>query len=251
MEDRMLTDLHCHILPGIDDGAQTSAIARKLLEEEKKQETGQIMFTPHYYSWMGSAEDFREKRDKAAEITAPILKELGISWNTGAEVRMTPRILQEDLQCLVFGSSEYLLLEWPFVAYPDFGRNETEYLMRNGLKLIFAHIERYDWFWNHPDILAQYISKGVLCQINTGTVIRRDTRRKALRYIREGYVHILSSDAHNMDERPPKLKEAYDIVEKKLGTSAKQKLLDNADAVFNGRDIPICFPEEDRSGLFG
>ena len=45
--------------------------------------------------------------------------------------------------------------------------------------------------------------------------------------------------------------EAYDIVEKKLGTSAKQKLLDNADAVFNGRDIPICFPEEDRSGLFG
>jgi tyrosine-protein phosphatase YwqE len=88
MEDRMLTDLHCHILPGIDDGAQTSAIARKLLEEEKKQETGQIMFTPHYYSWMGSAEDFREKRDKAAEITAPILKELGISWNTGAEVRM-------------------------------------------------------------------------------------------------------------------------------------------------------------------
>ena len=77
----------------------------------------------------------------------------------------------------------------------------------------------------------------VLCQINAGAVLHSNTRKQALRLIKEGYVHVLSSDTHNMNKRPPRLLEAYELIEKELGEKTVLRLLDNADRLFHGKDI--------------
>lgn len=232
-----LTDLHCHILPGIDDGAQDMESSIALLNEQKKQGVTQIVFTPHFWSWKKSLKQFAKDRYQAAVQISSLLDELGIEWGAGAEVRMTPELLKMDLQSLNMVGTRYFLLEWPFTQFPLYGREIVDRIQELDYIPIFAHIERYDYFWSSPDELDEYIDEGIVCQINPGILINKATRKKALKMIRDGYVQVLSSDAHSMEKRPPQLKEAYEIVENSLGRKTAQRLKDNADLIFHGEEI--------------
>lgn len=240
--DDVITDLHCHILPGIDDGSPDLETTRALLEEEKRQGVTQIVFTPHFWSWQKTPKQFEKDRYYAAVKTNSLLDELDISWSAGAEVRMTPEIMDMNLRRFVYVDSHYFLLEWPFDQFPLYGEEVVDKLLDMDVRPIFAHIERYDYFWNDPDALTDYIEAGVVCQTNPGSVIHHHTRRKALEFIKKGYIHVLSSDAHNMDQRPPRLREAYEIVEKELGRRYVEELLKNADGIFHGKDITVRSP---------
>ena len=246
----VITDLHCHILPGIDDGAADLTVTRALLEEELRQGVKQIMFTPHYYCSVKTQKQYMQDRYNAAVSAEPILKELGIDWSAGAEVRMEYGLFEEDLAPLRYIDTPYLLLEWPFTQYPIWGEDIVYGLLDRDIRPLFAHIERYDYYWSKPEDLSEFIENGVLCQINAGALIHRNTRKQALRLIKENYVHVLSSDAHNMDKRPPRLKEAYDIVESELGRKVKEQLLSNADDLFHGRDIEAKKPGKKRFSFF-
>lgn len=240
----VITDLHCHILPGIDDGSPDLDMTRKLLEEEKRQGVTQIVFTPHFWSWQKTVRQFEKDRYGAAVKAAPLLDELKIQWTAGAEVRMTPELLEMDLKKFIYVNSGYFLLEWPFDQFPLYGEEVVSNIMNLDARPIFAHIERYDYFWNDPEALDDYIHAGVVCQTNAGTIIHHNTRKKALEYIKKGYIHVLSSDAHNMETRPPKLLEAYEIVEKELGRRYAEELMRNADGIFHGEDITVRKPGE-------
>lgn len=233
----MITDLHCHILPGIDDGAKDMEASRELLEEQKKQGVKQIAFTPHFWPWQKTVRQFCKDRYDAAVQLAPLLDELGISWGAGAEVRMTPDLLKLDMSKLNYVGTEYFLLEWPFTQFPLYGREVVDRIQELGYIPVFAHIERYDYFWSSPGQLDEYIEEGIICQINPNILIHNSTRKHALKMIKDGYVHILSSDAHSMENRPPQLKQAYEIVEKSLGRKASARLKENADRIFHGQKI--------------
>ncbi len=233
----IITDLHCHILPGIDDGAKNIDVTRALLEEEKRQGVTQIAFTPHFWIWQKEPKKYMRDRYNAAVETADLLEELGITWSVGAEVAMRPEILDVNLKRFVYVDTRYLLLEWPFLNYPLYGDAIVQKLWDADITPVFAHIERYSYFWKDTDLLKEYLDDGVLCHINASTVIRKESRKHALKLIKEGCIHFLCSDAHNMEKRPPRLKEAYEIVEKELGYSYVKKMLENADAVFHGREL--------------
>ena len=234
---KTLTDLHCHILPGIDDGAKDLDTAVALLKEQKSQGVEQIVFTPHFWSWEKSLCQFALDRYHAAEKLADILDELGIEWGAGAEVRMTPDLLKMDLKSLNIVGTPYFLLEWPFTQFPLYGREVVDRIQELDYTPVFAHIERYDYFWNSPKNLDEYIDEGIVCQINPGILLKSETRKYALKMIKDGYVHVLSSDAHNMENRPPHLKLAFQIVEKNLGKKYAEKLKTNADLIFHGKEI--------------
>ncbi len=229
-----LTDMHCHILPGVDDGAGDLSDSRALLELEAKQGVTQILFTPHFYAdWMTIA-DFSEHRQRAAGAIAPVCEDLGISFACGAEVRMVAELMDLDLRPLAMADTGYFLLEWPFHGYPLWGDEVVDRIFESGSTPIFAHIERYDFFYRKPERLEPYIEDGILCQMNASTVIDKPTQRQALRLIRNGYVQLLATDTHNLERRPPLLGKAYDIVARKLGEKTVDKLKRNADMVFKG-----------------
>lgn len=234
---KVITDLHCHILPGIDDGAKDLETAVSLLKEQKVQGVEQIVFTPHFWSWQKSLSRFVKDRYQAAAQLEEILNELEIRWSAGAEVRLTPDLLKLDLTPLNIVDTPYFLLEWPFNQFPVYGREVVDRIEDAGYIPIFAHIERYDYFWKSPQELDDYIDEGIVCQINPGILINSETRKYALKMIKDGYVHVLSSDTHNMDSRPPHLKLAYQIVEKNLGRKYSERLRINADRVFHGEQI--------------
>ena len=236
-KNKSITDLHCHILPGIDDGAADLEAAIALLKEQKNQGVNKIVFTPHFWSFQKTLRQFLKDRYDAAAALEPYLKELDIEWGAGAEVRMTPELMKMDLKPLNFVGTPYFLLEWPFTQFPLYGREVVDQIEDLDYIPVFAHIERYDYFWSNPKELDDYIDEGVVCQINPGILLDSATRKNALRMIKNGYVHVLSSDAHSMEKRPPRLKLAYQIVEKNLGRKYADQLKDNADRIFNGEEI--------------
>lgn len=236
-DKKTIADLHCHILPGIDDGAKDLDTALALLKEQKEQGVTKIVFTPHFWSFQKNIKQFSKDRYNAAVELAPYLEEMGIEWGAGAEVRMTPELMKMDLKPLNIVNTPYFLLEWPFNQFPLYGREVVDQIEELDYIPVFAHIERYDYFWFNPKALDEYLDEGVVCQINPGILMNSETRKYALKMIKEGYVHILSSDAHSMEKRPPHLKLAYQIVEKGLGRRYSEQLRRNAEMIFHGEEI--------------
>lgn len=241
------TDLHCHILPGIDDGAPDLEAAEALLLTQKEQGIRQILFTPHFYANQMELDSFLRRRYKSAVQIAGFCASHEIAGALGAEVRMESELLELELKPLALADTPYLLLEWPFVGYPLWGKEVVRRVFDAGLRPVFAHIERYDYFWEEPENLRGYIAEGVLCQMNASTVLRQSTRKQALQLIREGYVHVLASDAHSMKHRPPQLGEAFQVIRDKLGAAVEQRLRENADLVFRGADLCVPVPQNKRS----
>ena len=246
----LITDLHCHILPGIDDGAPDINVSVALLQEELRQNVKQIVFTPHFWSWEKTQKEFLVDRLNAAKEIYELLDRMGIHWSAGAELRITPELMKMNLKKFCFVDTDYILLEWPFTQYPLYGEELVFNQIRQGMRPIFAHLERYDYFWNDPEELETFIDAGVLCHINAGALIHRSTRKQALKLIREGYIHFICSDCHNMEARPPRLLEAYEILEKELGRDWAFKLMENADKVFHNAEVEAKIRKEQLFGLF-
>ena len=253
MEDRNnLTDLHCHILPGIDDGAKDPDMAGALLLSEHQQGTRQILFTPHFYADQTDPESFVKRREKALARMQAALDRLSFSVKLGAEVRMQEEIMGMDLSLLKMGDTPYLLLEFPFLSgtYPLWGDRIVDQLLSQGIRPLFAHIDRYDYFMGDTQKLDHFQEKGCIFQVNADAVISKRRSPMVFELIRAGYVHVISSDAHSPEKRPVNLRAALDRVEKKLGRGTADFLTENAAAVFEGREVDP-FRKPPRKKIFG
>jgi len=234
-----LTDIHCHILPGIDDGAKDTDMSGALLLSEKQQGVSQILFTPHYYANEISVEGFINRREDAFRKLQEPLERLGLKTALGAEVRMQEELIGMDLRALRMGDTPYLLLEFPFLSgtYPLWGEMIVEQLLDQGIRPLFAHIDRYEYFMNDTEKLDHFREMGCIFQVNADSVISRRRSSAVFELMKEGYVHALGSDAHSPDKRPVHLKSALEKVETKLGSGMASFLSENADAVFRGEKV--------------
>ena len=247
-----LTDIHCHILPGIDDGAKDPDMSGALLLSEKHQGIGQIIFTPHYYADEISVEGYIKRRQDALDRMQESLGRLGLKTALGAEVRMQEELIGMDLMPLRMGDTPYLLLEFPFLSgtYPLWGEMIVEQLLDQGIRPLFAHIDRYEYFMNDTEKLDHFRDMGCLFQINADSVVSRRRSPAVFELMKGGYVHVLGSDAHSPDKRPVHLKSALERVEAKMGTGMASFLSENADAVFRGEEVdPLRKPP--RKKIFG
>lgn len=226
----LLTDLHCHILPGIDDGASDIEVSRQILESQLQQNVKQIIFTPHFYPNKMDLKTFLKNRNNSAASIVPLLQQGNFTCGLGAEVHMTEDLLTLDLTKLAYTDTNYILIEWPFGGYPMYGDEVIDRCFNHQLIPIFAHIERYDYFYNNLDRVRSYIHKGCVMQMNADTVL---SSSKALDTIDEGVIHILSTDAHNMTKRKPHLERALN----KLDEDTAQQLIQNADNIFNNKRV--------------
>lgn len=248
----VLSDLHCHILPGIDDGARDPDMSGALLLSEKQQGVSQILFTPHFYVDEISVEGFTERRGEALERMKETIDRLDLKTSLGAEVRMQEELIGMDLRPLGMGDTSYLLLEFPFLsgAYPLWGEMIVEQLLDQGIRPLFAHIDRYDYFMNDTERLSHFREMGCIFQVNADSVISRRRSPRVYELMREGFVHVLSSDAHSPEKRPVNLKSALAQVEGKLGKGMAEFLIGNADAIFRGEAVDP-FKRPPRKKLFG
>lgn len=210
-------DFHSHILPGIDDGCVNVAQSLDALCKSAAQGVRTICLTPHYYP-VETVNEFLSRRQTAMDtLTAAISqeKEDFPQLCLGAEVAYHPGLsVLDDLEELRLGNSRYLLLELPFQRWgPEIIRDIRNIFNTRGVIPILAHIERYLPF-QKKSTMNEILNQDVLIQMNGEFLLNWATRGKAKSMIKNGAVHLLGSDCHNLTDRAPNLGEAVAYLQK-------------------------------------
>ena len=213
-----MIDFHSHILPGIDDGSKDAATSLLMLNALKKQGADTVCATSHFYATQRSVHRFLFRRQEAWERLEEVLPQDAPRILLGAEGLYFPGISRmEELPELCLEGTNILLLEMPFEPWTAHCTQEVRELARNsGLQILMAHIERY-FYYQPQSVWDEFLDLGVLMQSNAEFFLPFKTRRKAMRLLEDGYIHLLGSDAHNMSSRAPNLDKARMRIEKALG----------------------------------
>jgi protein-tyrosine phosphatase len=202
-------DLHCHLLPGIDDGPRTAAGSLALARVAAELGTRTIIATPHV-SWRyrnDAATIARLTREVGAAVAGAGLE---LEVIAGAEVAITrmPELAPSERSALLLGDGPWLLLECPFSSVltglePLVGELESE-----GHHVMLAHPERCQAFHRDPELLQALVGAGALVSITAGSLIGRfgeRVRRFALELVDAELVHNVASDAHDAQHRSPSI----------------------------------------------
>lgn len=228
-----LVETHCHILPGIDDGAPDIETSLKMIKKLQLQGAKAIILTPHYYSDSISLNDFLERRDNAYRELVNALPQDSPKLIPAAEVYISQYLFSnENLERIAIGNSGYALIEHPFSS--TFSQGSYDRLLNLnyefGIKPILAHIERYPALMENEDLLDEYIEMGCLVQVNISsfTAASRHIRKKLFKYLETGRIHLIGSDCHNLSSRPPEYDKGVNEIIKKCGKEAIDILESNA-----------------------
>lgn len=245
-----LTDIHSHILPGIDDGAKTAEEAGALLRASAENGVSQIVFTPHFYSERMPLEVFLEKRNHAAELLQreAAWQESGIEARIGAEIHYFPQLSAAPLEQLCFSGTHYLLVELSMMFEPLDVTGNIVRIIKKGYRPILAHIERFSYIQEHPELLYEWVRAGALAQVNAGAVLRdKQTRKRIEQYYKWNLIHLMASDTHSVGHRPPNLRNGYECL---ADDEMAHTLMENASRIFINQEVYNPVPHKP-SRLFG
>lgn len=211
-----MVDFHSHILPEIDDGAQSVEESLEMLRMLKAQGVNTVCLTPHYLAMDESPDEFLARREESYQKLKSAIDESGEEFPKlllGAEVFYYPGICRmEELSKLTLQGTDLLLLEMPSCKWNEFSLREIEELYNNtGIRIVIAHIERYLDF-QHKSTLERLFKGGVITQVNASFFISKRTRRKALKMFKLSHIGFIGTDCHNTKYRPPRMNEALQII---------------------------------------
>ena len=219
-----IIDFHSHVLPGIDDGSKSVEQSIAMLKREAEQGITHVVATPHFYPRQDLPERFLQRRyESEMRLREEMAKYVGLPELTvGAEVYYFPGISESDAVFqLTIGGKRSILLEMALAPWTDrMYREMEELVLRRDLTVIVAHVDRYiSPFRTHgiPNRLEQL---PVLVQANAEFFLRRSTASMAMRMLKQGKIHLLGSDCHNLTSRKPNLGAAVDLIRSQLGPRA-------------------------------
>ena len=213
-----MIDFHSHVLPNVDDGSRSVEESIQLLKMLAKQGATTVCATPHFVAVDESPDAFFEKRQKALDRLLPHLTDDMPKIRVGAEVLYYSGISKlEGLSRFCIEGTRFLLLEMPFSVWNEHIVREVLELSRSGeFHLILAHVERY--LPDMPrDLFKQLLEYDVIMQSNASFFLGFLSKYKALKMMRDGEIHLIGSDCHNMRSRQPRLDEARAVIIRRLG----------------------------------
>lgn len=222
-----MIDLHSHILPGIDDGSPDVQTTAAILEEMAKQGTEYVVATPHFYARRDEPEEFLARREAALQS---LQRQAGEKPHilVGAEIAFFDSLGRSDVpEKLQIGNTGLALIEMPFKPWTtSMVRQICELQLQTGITPVLAHVERYRGAQQMKKYKEELLQSGVLFQCNAEAFLRWNSRGWALKLLRQGKLHFLGTDTHNLTTRKPNLPAAVAVIEKKLGAEAVEYLLD-------------------------
>jgi protein-tyrosine phosphatase len=236
-----MVDLHCHILPGLDDGPESIDVALAMAESAIADGITHVVATPHsnseYYF------DFARVRELRDELQAKIGERLTLA--TGCDFHLSPEnldALRKDARPFCINQRDYLLVEFNEYSIPPAMDQTLHEIQLLGLRPVITHPERNAILRQQTERLAKWVQLGFYLQVTAGSlegVFGSVAQSDALRWLACGLVHIVASDAHNMRGRPLKLRPAFDLVREQFGEEkARALFVENPMAAFEGRELP-------------
>lgn len=225
-----MIDLHCHILPAIDDGAvdlETSlAMARMAVADGIRVTACTPHIMPGVYENRGP-----DIRAAIADLQRVLDEnDIDLKLVTGADVHIAPDLVHglKSGRVLSLNDSRYFLFEPPHHIAPPRLEQLAFDVMAAGYVPVITHPERLTWIESHYGMFGQMVHAGAWVQITAGAVTGRFGRRPKYwceRMLDEGIVHILATDAHNLRNRSPILSEARQAVAERLGEAAADDMV--------------------------
>ena len=236
-------DIHCHILPGVDDGSQTPEETKAMLQKAWDEGIQIMVATPHYHKQRGKNDiELIKKqllltRKLAKEVNPKIQICLGMEIYYGEDV---PELLKEG-RVVSIRKSRYILVEFSPGDEFQYILNAVRKLQMSGHTVIIAHIERYNCLRKDISNVEYLREMGAYLQVNTGSITGSYGRsvKKFLREVLKAHlVQLVGTDAHGSERRTPKMQEAYKEVVKRCGEEyADQIFGQNAKKVLRKEEI--------------
>jgi protein-tyrosine phosphatase len=234
-------DLHCHVLPGIDDGPTTLDDSMAVCRAARADGTRTLVATPHV-NW-----DYPEVTAAAihAEVAAVNMAlraaDVDVQVRTGAEVALSRvgELSDGELELLALGGGHYVLLEFPWTSVAAGAINALRAFARRGFGIVVAHPERSPMLQRNVELVRELVDAGALCCLDAGSLTEhadRRTREAAWMLLAAGLAHAIASDCHDAERRPPEL--ASMLAQAGLnGRQIDYFARDAPEAILNGEDV--------------
>ena len=241
-----MIDIHCHPLPGVDDGARSFEVAVAMCRIAAEDGVTHLVATPHSnYSYIFdpvlNRQLLAELQEKVGEKPKLLL---GCDFHLSYD---NIQICAENSKDFTINQTSYLLVELPDQFIPDHLSRVYYDIQIAGLKAIITHPERNPLLQRKPDLIEQWVSIGCLVQVTAQSYtggFGSKARKLSERLLDAGLIHFFASDAHDIKRRPPLLSRCYRKVAREKGEEIADLLLQkNPEAVINGRPLP---PQPDR-----
>ena len=229
-----MIDIHSHIVFDVDDGPKSIEDSKALLREAYNQGVRMIVSTSHRRKGMFETPEEKIATNfiKVREIAKEVADDLVIAY--GAEIYYTSDVLEklEKKEIPTLNDSRYALIEFSMhTPYREIHTGLSNILML-GITPVIAHIERYDALENNEKRVRELIDMGCYTQINSYHVLKpklfgetyKFMKKRAQYFLERDLVHVIASDMHNLDSRPPYMEDARQIISKKYGRDKAEEL---------------------------
>ncbi|WP_226643028.1 tyrosine-protein phosphatase [Mesobacillus subterraneus] len=243
-----MIDIHCHLLPGIDDGAQSMEDTIKMARAAVDEGIHTIIATPHHKN---------SKYDNPKELIIPRVGEVnkalaseGIDLKIlpGQEVRLYGELIEgiEKNEILSLNHTQYVFVEFPSNHVPRYAETLLFDLQLKEITPIIVHPERNQEIIERPEALYNLVKKGALTQVTASSVsghFGKKIRNFSFQLIEANLTHFIASDAHNVGSRGFKMAETMDIIQSKYGIDLVCFFQENAELLVQGSHVYQDTPE--------
>lgn len=254
-----MIDIHAHIIPCGDDGSASREETLEMARAFSRSGVERVAATPHFIR--GSCEIEPEKIISLTAAYNRLLEadNIPLTIVPGMEVEMCheiPALLKAGKLLTLNHQEKYLLVELPFHSLPAFTQQIFYELKLMGITPVLAHPERNQELCAHPEPIGEMVHKGVLVQVNGGSLLGHfgnQVRKRAISLLENNLVHLIAGDAHQAEgERGPCLHLARPLLDKLVGKDKSDVLLHhNPRAVLEGESVIPWEPKQGRTGLAG
>ena len=234
----VFVDVHSHVVPSGDDGAQSVGEGLELCRGAADAGTDVLYATPHVWPMLPLPRE-REEHVRAAHAEmAAAASSFGLDLQLGFELTPTPALLDEDPLRYRLGELPAVLMEVPFHGSLSLAERLAEHIEAQGLVPIIAHPERSEAIADDPGLAVAFRERGWLLQINATSIVGyhgSDIEAGAWHLVDSGLADLVASDGHRR-ARPPRLDEAFRAVQARLGEAARPLFDGGALSALAGRD---------------
>ncbi|CAB1275783.1 tyrosine-protein phosphatase [Candidatus Nitrosacidococcus tergens] len=243
-----MIDLHCHILPEIDDGASDLETALAMARVATGDGITITACTPHIYPGLydNTVEGIKEAIEKLQQQL--IVAGIELKLVLGADIQITPDLRQklQDKKVPTLNESRYFLFEPPHHVHPPGFADLAFNVATHGYVPVITHPERLTWIGDHYSVFKDLALKGSWIQITAGSLTGRFGRSAQYwgeKMLDDGLVHILATDSHGVKKRPPLLGEGMLAAEKWVGDQEARYLVEDRPQAILNNQSPDSIPK--------
>ncbi len=235
-----MIDIHCHLVYGVDDGAESIDATIEMLKEAKKVGFTDIILTPHYSNYFHvPADEIQARIDEIKNKST----DLGLNLYHGNEIYLSSHLMEDikNKETVTLNNSRYVLFELPMGEKPFYTEDIINSILKDDKIPIMAHPERYRFVQQKPNVLIDYIQRGVLFQSNYGSIMGRygiEAQETIKKLLTHNMIHFLGSDNHKVNTIYANMPDTIEKLENLLGKEYLYKLTnDNPERILKNEKL--------------